>query len=186
MNFSEYQQQFDRILNEQNPQPPYDDEHYLEYTKLNASRQHRWLKKGILTPETISTIQSISEKQHWILITEHWCGDAAHNVPFIYLMAELNPNITLELQLRDSEGSEIDSYLTNGGKSIPKLIIRDTQGNDLHVWGPRPQACQVLFDELKQQNKTFEDQKIALQKWYNEDKGITLQEEICDLLNNNK
>lgn len=186
MNFSEYQQQFDLILNEQNPQPPYNDEHYLEYTKLNASRQFRWLKKGVLSDDTKLTIQSIQEKQTWVLITEHWCGDAAHSVPFIYLMSELNPNITLRIQLRDSAESEIEKYLTNGGKSIPKLIVRDIAGNDLHVWGPRPHACQVIFDELKQQNATFEDQKIALQKWYNEDKGVSVQQEICDLLSNYK
>lgn len=181
MTFPEYQQQFEQILSEQDLQPPYDDVHYLEYTKLNASRQYRWLKKGILSDKTKLTIQSISEKQTWVLITEPWCGDAAHSVPFIYLMSELNPNIQLQIQLRDSDESEIDTYLTNGGKSIPKLIVRDSEGKDLFVWGPRPVECQVLFDDLKQQNKTFEDQKIALQKWYNEDAGHLIQEEICAL-----
>lgn len=183
MSFAEYQKIFDEILTGNNTNAPYDDEHFLDYTKLNATRMNRWMKHGVLLPETISTIQSIDENQQWILITEPWCGDAAHNVPFIVKMTELNPKIHLEIQLRDSEDSEIDNYLTNGGKSIPKLIIRNEHGIDLHVWGPRPSQCQELFIELKISNADFDQQKIALQNWYNLDKGVSLQREIVDLIN---
>ena len=125
MTFSDYQKLFDAILAGETNEKPYDDFHFVEYVKLNLSRQNRWVKKGEITEEIKLTVQSITEKQTWIVITEPWCGDAAHNVPFIVKLAQLNPNITLKLQLRDSKHSEIESYLTNGGKSIPKLIARD-------------------------------------------------------------
>ena len=98
MNFSEYLSVFEDILSGKITKTPYDDAHFLEYVKLNASRTHRWMKKGILTPETHSTIQSISEKQTWVIIAEPWCGDAAQIVPFIVRMAELNPLIHLEIK----------------------------------------------------------------------------------------
>jgi hypothetical protein len=179
MTFEAYLAYFDEILNGNTVQKPYDDPHFVEYTKLNHSRQSRWLKKGVISDETKNIIQSISQKQNWVLITEPWCGDAAHSVPFIAKMAELNPVITLKIQLRDSEESEIDGYLTNGGKSIPKLIVRDGEGNDLFVWGPRPEACQVEFSALKASGVSFEEQKIGLQKWYNDDQGHLIQKEIC-------
>src|SRR5690606_37230624 len=104
---------------------------------------------------------------HWFVITEPWCGDAAHSVPFIQLAAQLNPLITVEYELRDSEPFRINDYLTGGSKSIPKLIIRDDQGNDLATWGPRPVECQKLFDQLKIDQADFETQKTSLQHWYN-------------------
>lgn len=186
MTFTDYHQEFDTILAGENTDKPYDDSHFMEYVKLNNSRQNRWLKKGILSPKTISTIQSISTKQKWVLITEPWCGDAAHNVPFIVKMAELNPNISLTIQFRDSDNSEIDKYLTNGGKSIPILIVRNESDEDLFIWGPRPEACQLLFHNLKADNLSIDEQKVALQQWYNENQGIAIQDEIISMLSSLK
>ena len=179
MTFTDYQQNFDEVLTGKNTNAPYDDPHFLEYTKLNFSRQNRWLKKGEMLPESLAAINSISKKQTWVVIAEPWCGDAAHCVPFIVKMAELNPLITLEIQLRDSENSEIERYLTNGGKAIPRLIIRDENKTDLFVWGPRPEPAHVLFLESKAQALSVDDQKIALQNWYNKDIGHTIQKEIA-------
>jgi hypothetical protein len=178
MDFNTYSELFKEILDGSNTTAPYDDAHYVEYTKLNASRQHRWMKTGVLSQELINTIEKIKDEQHWVLITEPWCGDASHNVPFIAKMAELNPNIKLEIQLRDSENSEIDNYLTNGGKSIPILVVRNAKNEDLFVWGPRPAACQEIFQEMKNNNLPFEEQKVILQNWYNHDKGVSIQAEL--------
>jgi hypothetical protein len=179
MTFNYYQKIFDEVLAGKISHSPYDDPHFLEYTKLNFSRQNRWLKKGEILPESFAAVNSISKKQRWVIITEPWCGDAAHCVPFIVKLAELNPLITLEIQLRDSENSEIENYLTNGGKSIPQLIIRDENKTDLFVWGPRPEPATILFLELKEKEFSFEDLKIALQNWYNKDLGQTIQKEIA-------
>lgn len=182
MTFQQYLEYFEQILNSPKPEAPYDQEDYFNYTKLNWSRMNRWLKKGEILPEASAKIKAITVSQQWILITEPWCGDAAHVVPFIKMMSDLNPAIQLDIELRDSEPNRIESYLTNGGKSIPKLIIRDLSGNDLAVWGPRPVACQVLFDELKAKNTDFETLKIELQNWYNEHHGVEIQKEISELV----
>jgi hypothetical protein len=97
-------------------------------------------------------------------------------------LASLNSLINLSFQLRDSPESEIDSYLTNGTKSIPILIGRQN-GNDLFVWGPRPATCQKLIDSLKDQEVDFNTMKEEIQKWYNADQGRLIQSEIIELLN---
>jgi hypothetical protein len=181
MTIDQYQSDFETILTTELPHAPYNNPDYFQYAKMNQSRSNRWFKHGKLSSDTITKIKSIQTPQTWILITEHWCGDAAHSIPFIAMMAALNPMIQLEVQLRDSD-SEIDSYLTNGGKSIPILVLRDENGKDLAVWGPRPAACQVLYLEMKNAGKDFETQKIVLQNWYNANKGLSIQAEICALL----
>ncbi|SEL60686.1 thioredoxin family protein [Parapedobacter koreensis] len=182
MDFARYLVEFEYILNSPSPAAPYDNPAYLEYAKLNWSRMHRWLKKGELRTETKAMLERIAKPLHWIVITEPWCGDAAHSVPFIQLMAQHNAAITVEYELRDSLPFTINEYLTNGSKSIPKLIIRDEEGNDLAVWGPRPVGCQQLYDRLKAEGADFEIQKVALQNWYNTDKGSAIQQELMLLL----
>ncbi|MDB5021837.1 MAG: hypothetical protein JWQ28_2964 [Pedobacter sp.] len=180
MDFTHYQQYFQSILNAEHPSPPYNDPAYINYTKLNWSRQQRWIKVGELNEDLQVLITSIKIRQQWIVITEPWCGDAAHIVPFIYKLSQLNPLIHLDIQLRDKEPHLIEDYLSGQSKSIPKFIIRNEAGADLMVWGPRPAESQVLFDRLKEQGVDFEEFKTQLQQWYNLDKGKSLQEELLD------
>lgn len=178
MKFKDYLQLFSVPISEAEQQDLHSMGHF---TKLNDARIHRWLNHGILLDETKAVILSIQKKQHWILITEAWCGDAAHIAPFIYLMSELTDKIQLDIQLRDS-GSEIDQYLTNGSKSIPILIIRDELGKDMAVWGPRPKACQEVYLEMKDKGIEIDELKLQLQKWYNADKGVAVQKEISAII----
>jgi hypothetical protein len=90
----------------------------------------------------------------------------------------LNPLIKVDYQLRDSEPFLINSYLTRGSKSIPKLIIANSDHQDLATWGPRPAGCQLLYEQLVKDHVVMEQQKIALQQWYNADKGVSLQQEL--------
>lgn len=181
MEFNQYLRHFKAILDANQPQPPFDNPDYMKYTKINWSRMNRWLKNGALSKEIVQAIQQIQAPQIWVLITEPWCGDAAHSVPFIVKMAQLNGQITLEIQLRDTD-SEIEQYRTRGGKSIPKLIIRDASGKDLATWGPRPEPCQVIYDGLMAAEVDFDTLILELQKWYNKDKGRLLQKELLPML----
>jgi hypothetical protein len=182
MNFQQYKELFEQILNSPKPVAPYDDEHFLNYTKLNWSRMNRWLKNTSLTDDQKAKIASINEPQNWIVITEPWCGDAAHIVPFIYMIASTNPNINLDFVLRDGDNEMINSYLTNGSKSIPKLIIRNALGEDLAVWGPRPEKTRLFIEELKVKELSIDELKIELQTWYNNDKGHEILKELLSLI----
>lgn len=148
MDFAAYQLVFQRILFNSEVMPPYDQPDYMNYTRLNWSRQQRWLKTGILDPVLVNTVENIGQGQFWTVITEPWCGDAAHSLPFIHKLSELNPLIKIDYRLRVTPPLLIDEYLTNGAKSIPKLIIRNEAGGDLATWGPRPASCQQLYNQL--------------------------------------
>lgn len=139
MNFNQYLNYFQEVIDNTNPQAPYDDNAYLDYTKLNWSRVQRWLKTGVLNTTIINKIKSISTPQNWLVITEPWCGDAAHIVPFIELMSKQNNLINVTYELRDMPPHSIEKYLTNGkSKSIPILVIRNENNEDLNVWVEAP------------------------------------------------
>lgn len=182
MTFQAYLQYFQDVLNDPAPAAPYNNPAYIDYTKLNWSRTNRWLKQAIISDRLSNEVLKISSPQNWIIITEPWCGDAAHSVPILHRIAELNPLITVDYQLRDSEPFLINAYMTYGGKSIPKLIIRNEEGIDLATWGPRPENCQAIYSKLTEDKADFETVKITLQKWYNEFASTELQDEITELL----
>jgi hypothetical protein len=156
----------------------------IDYTKLNAKRSSRIEKTLTLQNETIAVLQSIKASQTWLLITESWCGDAANSVPAIAKMAEASPLVELQIVLRDEHPDLIDQFLTNGGRSIPKLIALDSASKVLFTWGPRPQIAQDLFMAWKNSDPqpSFHEFHIEIQQWYNSDKSIAIQNEIADLL----
>ena len=182
MEFTAYLQMFPEILADPGPLAPYNDPHYQNYVRLNLSRMHRWLKTGILDTELSDLIRGIDGAQYWTVITEPWCGDASHTIPFIHRLSELNPLVKVDYVLRDTPPFLIDQYLTNGKKSIPKLIVADKDHRDLAVWGPRPVGCQRLFEQMAKDNVEADERKVALQNWYNEDKGTSFQKELLQLL----
>jgi len=182
MTYQEYIALFDEILSAQTPSSPYDNIEYLNYTKLNRQRMSRWMKTAEINESLEKLVKEIATEQHWIIISEPWCGDASHVLPWLIKMSELSEKISYEIQLRDSEPFLIDNYLTNGGKSIPKLIARNDKNEDIFVWGPRPEGAKELMNKLTEQKADFETVKVELQNWYNNDKGQQIQQELERLL----
>jgi hypothetical protein len=181
MKFDQYLRYTEDILSRPSQQTPYDNQVYLDYTRLNFTRMNRWVKTGELNPILAAFIQGVNRPQTWIIIAEPWCGDAAPALPFLVKLTELNPLIQYDIQLRDAEPFLINLYLTNGGKSIPKLIVRDETGQDLFTWGPRPQAAQQLMENLRDAGVEKLDISAQLQNWYNADKGTAMQKELMEL-----
>jgi hypothetical protein len=78
----------------------------------------------------------------------------------------------------------MDLYLTNGGRSIPKLIaLENTTLNELYTWGPRPASIQNVMNELKAANITEISEIVEkIQIAYNQDKSQSFQNEFIVLL----
>lgn len=155
-----------------------------DFTKLNRARMKRLDKTQQILPELEIITKQITEKQVWLVLTESWCGDAAQNVPVLQKLAEMNPLIDLRLVLRDDNDELMQKYLTNGGKSIPKLIaVSADLEKELFTWGPRPANAQVEVKRLLDENGGFNEKvKEGIQIWYNHDKGISMQHELMELL----
>ena len=144
---------------------------------------NRGLNKGDIIVHSTNLTQTLSDKLTWIVIAESWCGDAAQNLPVMAKIAETNPNITLRVVLRDDNPDLMNQYLTNGGKSIPKLICIDENFNELGTWGPRPKFLQDwLYTEKANPTMEMNELKEQFQVWYLKDKGQTLQREMILLL----
>lgn len=182
--YIEYESLFSEYAANGKTTGPNQSEEMINYTKLNHSRGKRVSKTLSLQDELIAELRKIEEPVTFLLITETWCGDAANSVPVIGKIADENERIQLRIVLRDENPELIDEFLTNGGRSIPKLIILDNEQNVIGTWGPRPKPAQDLFTDWKksEDRPSFHEFHITLQKWYNEDRSYSIQSELKDLL----
>ncbi len=155
---------------------------HAHYSSLNLSRMKRVFKTFQVNNETAIQF-SETPRQLWLLITETWCGDAAQSAPVLARLSGLSSTIQLRIILRDEHLDIMDSFLTNGGRAIPKLIglNPDTLEVKWH-WGPRPKGAREVVTRCKNEGLEKEQIALALQEWYNQDKGIGVSEELSDLV----
>ncbi|MEQ9299234.1 MAG: thioredoxin family protein [Cyclobacteriaceae bacterium] len=156
----------------------------INFTKLNAQRSKRITKTVKLEELTTQAVKHIQEAQTWLVISESWCGDAANSLPMLAKMADENELINLRVVLRDEDTELIDTFLTRGGRSIPKLIALDGEHNVLFTWGPRPSEAQKLYDDWRNDpdHVPYAEFQITMQQWYNQNKGVALQQELTQIL----
>lgn len=161
-------------------------EDLTHYTTLNEVRMNR-LDKTIVVPDEIKHKLAQLKKQHVLLvISEGWCGDAAQILPVINKMAGASDALELEIVLRDENDELMNDYLTNGARSIPKLVLVEKDSLTARgSWGPRPHDAAKLITDFKAAHGVInEEAKTELQKWYLHDKGHSTMEEILLLLEN--
>ncbi|MFG6686930.1 thioredoxin family protein [Mariniflexile sp. HNIBRBA6329] len=172
-------------LSEQNSTTGNDKtEALVNYTKLNERRMNRWDKTLKITEAAQQEICEFDQNVTWLVITESWCGDAAHVLPVLNKIAELNNHIDLKIVLRDKNPELMDAFLTNGSRSIPKLImIDDETGAVLNSYGPRPSEASSLVNAYKAKHGALSPEfKEDLQHWYNSNKGQNIIDDVTNIL----
>lgn len=183
ISYSEYRILVKELLDEGKSTGLSQSDDLLNYSLLNDKRMKRLDKTIKVSEETIAKLKDVKEPQTWLVLTEGWCGDAAQNLPVINKIAEENSNIKLKLVLRDENLELMDGFLTNGGRSIPKLIALDKDNKVINTWGPRPVVATKMVADYKAEHGSLDAEfKKDLQVWYNKNKGENVQENITSLL----
>ncbi|HSD64389.1 MAG TPA: thioredoxin family protein [Ignavibacteriaceae bacterium] len=154
----------------------------FNFKVLNLQRSSRITRTYKISDELKNIINEISEPQLWMVITENWCGDSAQNLPYIAAIAGENILITLRVILRDSNPDIMDQCLTNGTRSIPKLIAFNNSGDELFRWGPRPKAAVNLINQWKEEDLEKSVWTEKLHSWYSRNKGFEIEKEFIELI----
>jgi len=179
--YKEYYEEVEQMVNVLRTSGSNQSEALINYTKLNFKRMKRLNKTSYLNKELRSLIEKSGMRMKWVIITEAWCGDAAQNIPYIAQLAEACENVTLSIVYRDEHPEFMSDFLTNGTKSIPKLIVYDEDLEAIAVWGPRPAEVQQMVMDYKNQldpKPNFEDFAASIHKWYNTNKNQRLEQEL--------
>jgi len=187
--YTEYRKLVTDLLSEGKSTGNEQSENLTRYTSLNEARMNRLEKTIKISENIIDKLQKLDNHYIWLVISEGWCGDAAQILPIINKMAlESNKKIDLRIVLRDANDELMSHYLTNGGRAIPKVIVICKEAGIVRAdWGPRPKgATELMADYRKEFGVIDEKIKTDLQLWYLADKGISVQEELLEIMENIK
>ncbi|UOK43424.1 MULTISPECIES: thioredoxin family protein [Flavobacterium] len=184
LNYSEYRAKVSKLLGEGKSSGNEQSDDLLHYSQLNEVRMNR-LDKTLVVPDEVKVrLGKLKNKYTWLVLAEGWCGDAAQVLPIINKMDAIAENVNLRIVFRDENDPLMQEFLSNGARSIPKLIIVNSENHDvLAAWGARPEGATRLIKEFKAKfGVVNEIAKAELQKWYLHDKGLSTMDEISKIM----
>ena len=187
--YAEYRKLVTDLLSEGKSTGDDQSESLTNYTSLNEARMNRLEKTIKISEETIEKLQNLDNHFIWLVISEGWCGDAAQILPILNKMAlASDKKIDLKIVLRDQNDGLMSHYLTNSGRAIPKVIVICKEAGIVRAdWGPRPKGATELMTNYKRDFGVIDEKiKTDLQLWYLADKGISVQEELIEIMENIK
>jgi hypothetical protein len=180
-----YDAYFERMARAAAGEVLYDTESRNFFTRLNHQRMKRLNGSLELVDDVIEAGGRIPCAMTWLVLTEGWCGDAAQVLPALNLLTRRFENLEMGLLFRDRHLPLMDRFLTNGGRSIPKVIMIDRDSGEVRgSWGPRPRPAQDLFELYRSGGSGMDKDTYEreLQKWYLRDRAEHIQRELLDML----
>lgn len=183
LDYKSYKELIEGLLKEGKSTGPNQSAELLQYSELNLHRMNRVEKTTTLIEDLSTKLNLIKQPQIWLILAEGWCGDAAQTIPIFHLIEKEFPQIKIKLLLRDENLELMDVFLTNGSRSIPKVLMLDASSlNLLAQWGPRPSEATALINNLKAEMLEMMKIKEKLHAWYAKNRGVAVQSEIIDIL----
>ena len=157
------------------------DKTYHHYYQLGLTRMQRVDKTYKPQEELLEKFNSKKFKGNFLIISEGWCGDAAMIIPVIHQFFQERNEV--KITYRD-ENDLIESYLTNGAKSIPIVLILNESNEVISHWGPRPKFGMELLKKHKGNPENYNSDEFHndLQVYYSKNKGKDIIEELLDKL----
>lgn len=183
--YSEFVEFTEKLVEEKRTTGANQSEAYLDYTRMCLQRMNRWNKTAKVSEKMTHLMESIKESQIWLIITEAWCGDGAQSIPYLAKLVELNPKIKLRIIMRDEYPEIMDAYLTNGARSIPKLVaFSEDLKVELFTWGPKPLYLMNRHKEYKHDSKglSYSGFLEEIHLWYAKNKNQDLEAELFPLI----
>lgn len=178
--YDQYRQSIDEVL--QDPQPGEQLTKMLPYYKKNAALMDEFMASYKVNNLMLEAMR-IARPATWLVLTEGWCGDAAFANPlFRHIELAAHGKIQLRFVLKDSQPALMDAHLTNGGRSIPKLIVLNGNLEEQGTWGPRPEGLQALMPAWKEEGLPLKEIIARVDEWYRNDGTRSSQQELRNLI----
>lgn len=184
ISYTEYRNKVTKLLMEGKSSGNEQSDDLLHYSELNETRMNRLDKTIHVGKVNSQALNDLKNHYYWLVLAEGWCGDAAQLLPIFNKMAIASEKIKLKILFRDENEALMNLFLTNGSRSIPKLLILVKETMQLKgTWGPRPEGATNLIKSYKRQYGVVDETaKTELQLWYLHDKGLSTQNELLNLM----
>lgn len=152
------------------------------YSKYNIVRQAR--VEELWTPSEAFTeaVDGAPGPSDWLFITDDWCVDSAYSLPLIHWATERRPDLILHILLKDEHPDIMNLFLTNGKRSIPKIVGLSENGEVQFTWGPQPDAIRDIRQRLMDEGAEGRIVSSTTVDWYAEEGWLEVERELTDVL----
>jgi hypothetical protein len=161
---------------------------FTEFLESAVKLKDLWegtYKRVEVPAEYVTALEAVPGKWHLLALSEDWCLDAVTTVTPVARLCELAINADFRLLERDKNLDIMDTHLTNGGRSIPIIILYDDTWTERAWWGPRPRELQAWVMEwiAKYGKSGPTDEKYRyIRGWYARDKGQSALKEVLEMV----
>ena len=162
----------------------YQNEKMQRYTSENIKRMDHILQTIHIESKLYNALSAIHTDMVWLVLTEPWCGDASQVVPVLHTIASCTERVDFRILQSDLHPEILSAYLTDGSRSIPKLIcLKADTLDEIGTWGPRPAALHQIVQAHKDDMSISFGAKVRMvHEWYDTDKTASIQDEFIDLI----
>jgi hypothetical protein len=144
-------------------------------------QRHLWQDTASRTevpPEFVERLKRVSSGLRILIVTEDWCADSVHTVPYIARLAE-RVGIGLRIVDRTTGKPVMSRYRTLDHRVATPLVLLIRNERDVGAWVERPMALQSWFLAMRSQH---DSQRLARkEEWYTRDRGDSTLAEIVAL-----
>lgn len=164
-----------------------DPKELVQYYAINLQRMRRIHKTFKFNKAQQRRIDANELDFKFLIISEGWCGDASQIVPVVDRLAEAL-KVECKFVLRDEHLDLMENYKTNNALSIPIIIGVDSEGEELFRFGPRTERGMELLTNFKDNPDRISKEEFHenLQRYYNDNKGEDVINELLDLIDESK
>jgi hypothetical protein len=158
-------------------------ENLLTREKPNGELWDALYRRARVSEVVLSRVDAIQEPWHLLVLNEDWCGDSINTLPVVARLAESVPLIDLRIIGRDANPDVMNQHLTGLSRSIPVIMVLDSDFRERGWWGPRPRPLQDwIIEEGLALPKA--DRYREVRTWYARDRGQTALHELLDIIEN--
>jgi len=153
---------------------------YFFYSKYNWERQQGGSERFHPSQDFRDAVAALPHGARLLYLTEDWCIDSAYSFPVVDSIPGLRDDIRLEIYIRDENLDLMDQYLTNGGRSVPKLVVKSRDGEDLCMWGPKAEKLVALRTKMQQEGAGGPAVVSATSDWYEDGGWLEIERELTN------
>lgn len=153
----------------------------LARPKANAELWNALYKRALVPDSMVARARSLREAWRLLVISEDWCGDSINTLPVVAKLADAVPSIEMRIIGRDANPDLMDAHLTGISRSIPVIMVLDSELIERGWWGPRPRPLQEWV--LSRGLALPKDERYReVRTWYARDHGATALNELLEIM----
>ena len=151
---------------------------YLDTVVKHAELWHGVYRTSVVPTDAVGRMRGAAADLRLLVLSEDWCGDCVSVLPVVARLAE-QAGVELRVLARDANDDIMEAHLTSGTKSIPVVMVLDTDLRERAWWGPRPSVLQRWY---RNEGLLLAGPERGRRKraWYARDRGRTTAAEVVD------